>query len=83
MANLSNELGISKNRKLEILKENNYVANPVMKMMFGEECYNWRNPKAPTSIEMSDVYKTIKESDLDYFETEGSFRDFIKSKLNK
>ena len=83
MANLSNELGISKNRKIEILKENNYVENPVMKMMFGEVCYNWRNPKSPTTIEMSDVYKTIKESELDYFETEGSFRDFIKSKLNK
>lgn len=79
--NLSNELGISKNRKIEILKENNYVENPVMKMMFGEVCYNWRNPKSPTTIEMSDVYKTIKESDLDYFETEGSFRDFIKSKI--
>ena len=83
MKKATNELGISKNQKIEILKQNNYKLNPVMKMMFGENVFTWTNPKSPTTIEMDDVYKTIKESDLDDFETEGSFRDFIKSKLNK
>ena len=59
----------------------NYTPNPVMEVMFGEKCYNWRNPKSPTSITMSDTLKTISFSEIKNLNDEKSLTKFIQSKL--
>lgn len=30
-----------------------------------KECYNWRNPKEPNSLSMSDVSKTIRFTEIE------------------
>ena len=64
-----------------VLLMNNYTANPIMEVMFGEKCYNWRNPKSPTTITMSDVAKTIRLSEIEDINDESTLHKFIKSKL--
>jgi len=73
--NLSNELGISKNRKIEILNQMGYIQNQTMKTM-GVEVWT---PKS-SELTLSSVKSFINGSELDYFETEDSFIDFIKLK---
>jgi hypothetical protein len=64
-----------------VLLFNNYTPNPIMEVMFGEKCYNWRNPKAPTSISMDDVAKTIRFSDIKNINDESKLHKFIQQKL--
>ena len=78
MSNLSNELGISKNRKIEILLEMGYVQNQAMKNMGAEV---WTPKSSELSISSTKSY--INGNDLGYFETESSFIDFIKNKQLK
>jgi hypothetical protein len=66
-----------------VLLMHNYQPNPIMEVMFGEKCYNWRNPKAPTSISMDDVAKTIRFTEIEYINDEKKLTTFITSKLNK
>lgn len=66
-----------------VLLMHNYQPNPLMEVMFGEKCYNWRNPKAPTSISMDDVAKTIRFTEIEYINDEKKLTTFITSKLNK
>jgi hypothetical protein len=64
-----------------VLLMHNYQPNPVMEMMFGEKCYNWRNPKAPTSISFEDVAKTIRFSDIKNINDDKKLHKFIQQKL--
>ena len=66
-----------------VLLMHNYQPNPLMEVMFGEKCYNWRNPKAPTSISMDDVGKTIRFTEIEHINDEKKLTTFITSKLNK
>jgi hypothetical protein len=66
-----------------VLLFHNYTPNPIMEVMVGQKCYNWRNPKAPTSISMSDVAKTIRFTEIEHINDEKKLVKFIKSKLNK
>ena len=74
---------ITKTEKECILKMHNYQSNPVMKMMFGEDCYNWRDPKNPTTITMNDVKKIIRFSEIKHINNELELLDIIKNKLSK
>jgi hypothetical protein len=66
-----------------VLLMHNYTPNPIMEVMFGEKCYNWRNPEAPTSISMSDVAKTIRFTEIEHINDEKKLTSFITSKLKK
>lgn len=66
-----------------VLLMHNYRSNPIMEVMFGERCYNWRNPEAPTSISMSDTLKTIRFSEIENINEETKLVKFIQSKLKK
>jgi len=77
MANLSNELGISKNRKIEILLEMGY------KHLWGDLKeddveYAYHNPKKTGTSHW------IKSHDIDsFFASDRIFIDFVNYKLNK
>ena len=66
-----------------VLLMHNYRSNPIMEVMFGEKCYNWRNPKEPTSISMSDIAKTIRFTEIEHINDEKKLTTFITSKLKK
>jgi hypothetical protein len=66
-----------------VLLMHNYTPNPIMEVMFGEKCYNWRNPQAPTSISMSDAGKTIRFTEIEQINDEKKLTSFITSKLKK
>ncbi len=66
-----------------VLLFHNYTPNPLMEVMFGEKCYNWRNPKEPNSLSMSDVAKTIRFTEIEHINDEKKLTSFITSKLKK
>jgi len=66
-----------------VLLFHNYTPNPLMEVMFGEKCYNWRNPKEPNSLSMSDVAKTIRFTEIEHLNDEKKLTLFITSKLKK
>jgi hypothetical protein len=66
-----------------VLLFHNYTPNPIMEVMFGEKCYNWRNPKEPNSLSMSDVSKTIRFTEIENINEETKLVKFIQSKLKK
>ncbi len=72
--NLSNELGISKNRKIEILTEMGY------KHLWNnsETEFAWHYPKKPGTGHWIKVHEL--ES---LFHSDDSFKEFVKYKLNK
>ena len=72
MANISNELGISKNHKVKILLEMGYKLNPIVAV--------YVPIKGELSLSASKAW--ISDSDLESFDTEGSFRQYVQIKLN-
>jgi hypothetical protein len=66
-----------------VLLFHNYEPNPIMEVMFGEKCYNWKNPKDRMSISMDDVAKTIRFTEIKHINDEKKLTTFITSKLNK
>jgi hypothetical protein len=66
-----------------VLLFHNYEPNPIMEVMFGEKCYNWKNPKDRMSISMDDVAKTIRFTEIQHINDEKKLTGFITSKLNK
>jgi hypothetical protein len=71
MANLSNEFGISKNRKIEILLEMGYELCDTIKDLY-------RHPKK------SGTGHWFQNTELDsYFFSNDNFKDFVRIKLNK
>lgn len=77
MANLSNELGISKNRKIEILLEMGY------KHLWGDLKeddveYAYHNPKKTGTSHW------IKSHEIEsYFYSDENFKEFVRNKLFK
>lgn len=78
MTKLSNEYGISKNQKIEILKKYGYKQNDVTKTILGLEV--WYNPDIPMSLSASK--HKIEGRDFDCYKTESSWVKFIQDKLN-
>jgi hypothetical protein len=75
MANLSNELGISKNRKIEILLEMGYSENSIIKGL-----YTNKNKE----LSLGGTAHWFQSTELDsYFFSDDNFRDFVRYKLNK
>ena len=71
MANLSNELGISKNQKVEILLEMGYELCDTIKDLY-------RHPKKNGTAHW------FQNTELDsYFFSNDNFRDFVRIKLSK
>jgi hypothetical protein len=74
MANLSNELGISKNQKVEILLEMGYKLNPIVQVYVpinGE-------------LSLSGTKAWINDTELEScFISKQSFIDWVKYKLTK
>jgi len=66
-----------------VLLFHNYTPNPIMEVMFGEKCYNWKNPKDRTSISMDDVAKTIRQSEIENINDDKKLHKFIEQKLKK
>ena len=74
MENLSNELGISKNRKIEILTEMGYRRNSIIKDLFF-------NPSKELSPKGTKHW--IYENELDsLFVSDRAFIDWVNYKLN-
>ena len=74
MGNLSNELGISKNRKIEILLEMGYTENSIIKGLYTNKS---------KELSLAGTKHWIKENHIDSsFGSDRMFIDFVKYKLN-
>ena len=74
MANISNELGISKNQKVKILLEMGYKLNPMVPVYVPNK----------GELSLSGTRAWINDSELNSsFFSDDNFRDFVKYKLNK
>jgi hypothetical protein len=75
MTNLSNELGISKNQKIQILSKMGYTENSIIKGLYTNKS---------KELSLAGTKHWIKETDLDSsFVSEQAFKDFVTYKLNK
>jgi hypothetical protein len=75
MANLSNEYGISKNRKIEILLEMGYSENSLIKGLYTNKS---------KELSLGGTAHWFQSTELDsYFFSDDNFRDFVRYKLNK
>lgn len=74
MANISNELGISKNRKIEILLEMGYSENSIIKGLYTNKS---------KELSLSGTKHWFSETELNSsFFSDNNFKDFVKRKLN-
>jgi hypothetical protein len=75
MANLSNEFGISKNRKIEILLEMGYSENSIIKGLYTNKS---------KELSLGGTKHWFQNTELDsYFFSDDNFRDFVIYKLNQ
>jgi len=75
MANLSNELGISKNRKIEILLEMGYTENSIIKGLYTNKS---------KELSLGGTKHWFQNTELDScFFSDDAFRDFVNYKLTK
>jgi hypothetical protein len=75
MANLSNEFGISKNRKIEILLEMGYSENSIIKGLYTNKS---------KELSLGGTKHWFQEQELSgFFFSDDDFRDFVNYKLTK
>jgi hypothetical protein len=75
MANLSNELGISKNRMIEILLEMGYTENSIIKGLYTNKS---------KELSLGGTKHWFQEQELSgFFYSDDNFRDFVRYKLNQ
>ncbi len=75
MANLSNEFGISKNRKIEILLEMGYSENSIIKGLY-------TNKSKELSLAGTSHWVNQHELDSSFF-SDDTFKHYLTLKLNK